>query len=117
MLKAPLHWCRIARYQIVGHGFLAKTLTVQSHIQLVELERLRLPRTEDTDVVRQCQRSGDLAFRIMIAVQNEDRDTGLIESPHLLGKEQSGLVITPTAVIEVTGDHEKIHLLLNRPFD
>ena len=69
------------------------------------------------DVLRQCQRPGDLAFRIVIAVQDEDGNIRLIELPHLLGKEQSSLVITPGAIIEVAGDHEKIHLVPDRPFD
>jgi hypothetical protein len=53
----------------------------------------------------------------MIAIEQEDRDSGLCETTHLPDEEQSGLVIAPVSVIEITSDDDECDLFFNRLAD
>ena len=69
------------------------------------------------DIGRQGQLAGDLAFGIVIAVEQEDGNVGLRQPAHLLHEEESGLVVAPIAVIEIAGDDDEIDLVLDRLTD
>jgi hypothetical protein len=43
----------------------------------------------------------------MIAVEQEDRDSGLREPAHLFHEKEARLVVAPIAVIEVTSDDDE----------
>ena len=86
---------------------------MQRDLQLVECKCLRLACAEDMHVIGQVEPPGDLAFGIVIAVEQVDRDTFLVEPPHLRDEEQPGLVVPPVAVIQIPGDDNKIGLLLD----
>jgi hypothetical protein len=53
----------------------------------------------------------------MIAVEQEHRDSSLREPAHLPDEEQSGLVVAPVPVIEVTSDDDECDPFFNRLAD
>ena len=75
--------------------------------EILELEGLGFPRGECLHVLGENETAGDLAFGIVVAVEQEDRNTGCCEPAHLPNKEKPRLVITPVPVIEITRDDDK----------
>jgi hypothetical protein len=53
----------------------------------------------------------------MIAIEQEDRDSGLCETTHLPDEKKAGLIVPPIAVIEVTSDDDEGDLLFDRLAD
>ena len=90
---------------------------MKSDLQLVECKCLRLACAEDMYVIGQLEPPGDLAFSIVIAVEQINRDTFLFEPPHLLGEEKPGIIVPPVAVIQVPGENKKIDLFLDGQSD
>jgi hypothetical protein len=64
---------------------------VQDHIELLQPERLGLARRKHADIGWQSELARDLAFCVVIAVEQEDRDVGLRQPAHLLHEEEAGL--------------------------
>src|SRR5437764_13307094 len=65
------------------------------------------------DVRGQCQTARDLAFRIVVAKEQEDGDFSLGKPAHLLHEKEAGLIVPPIAVIEVTCNDDEIDLIFD----
>src|SRR3954468_2345340 len=72
-----------------------------------------LARRKHADISRQRESAGNLAFCVVIAMEEEDWNIGMRQPAHLLHEEKSGLIIAPIAVIEVAGDYDEIDLVLD----
>ena len=73
-------------------------------------ERLRLSTREAADVVGEPQGPRDLTLRVVIAVQQEDRNPLPMQPAHLLGEEEPRPVVLPGAVVQIASDDEEVHL-------
>ena len=56
----------------------------------------------------------DLTFRVMIAVEQEDRNSGLCQPAHLFHEKETGLIVAPIAVVEIASDDHEGHLIFDR---
>lgn len=65
-------------------------------------------------VVGQLQSTGHFAFCVVVAVEQVDRDVCLSKPSHLPDKEQTSVEVFPVPVVNVTGDHHEIDLLVDR---
>lgn len=90
---------------------------MQGDIEMRQPDGLSLTRRKHADIGRQCELAGDLAFGVVIAMEQEDGDLGVRQPAHLLHEEESGLVVTPIAVIEVAGDDHEVDFVLGRLTD
>ena len=106
------HWIGVTGKEVFGHRPFRKAPAVQDNPEFVEPEGLGFAGTEHTDVVGQRQGLGNQALGVVIPVENEYRNSGLVQAAHLFGKEQPGTEIAPRAVIEVTSDHDEVHPLV-----
>ena len=104
---------RISQGQIVDDGALPEALPVEDDAQIVDSRGFGSSRSEDMDVVRQGQAAGDLALGIMVAMEQVDRNAGLVETAHLADEVQAGVVVAPVTVVEIARDDEKGHLLFD----
>ena len=50
----------------------------------------------------------------MIACDEVNGSPFALESNHLSAEKQAGAVVFPVAIVEVTGDDDEVHRLLNR---
>src|ERR1700730_18703912 len=66
------------------------------------------------NVGRKNKTARDLAFGVMIAIEQENLNLCLRKPSHLPDEEQTGLVIAPVAVIEIAGDGNEGDLLFDR---
>ena len=103
---------RVSWHQVVGDISLPEALTVECDAEFFKLERLGLPRGKCLHVLGENETTGDLALCIMVAVEQEDVNTGCCESAHLSNKEKPSLVITPVPIIEITRDDNEGDLFL-----
>ena len=55
----------------------------------------------------------DLTSGVVIAIEQIDRNSGLMEAAHLADEKQTRPVVAPVAVIEVAGDDQEGDLLLD----
>ncbi len=90
---------------------------MQGDVEMWQPEGLSLACWKHADIGGQCELAGDLAFGVVIAVKQKDGDLCLRQPAHLLHEEESGLVIAPIAVIEVSSDDDEIDLVLDRLID
>jgi hypothetical protein len=64
-------------------------------------------------VVRKTKAAGDSAGSIMVSGNDENRNTGSFEPGHAIDKKESGVIVLPVTIIEVTRQEKKVHLLIN----
>ena len=108
---------RISGDEVLRDIALPKALAVQCHGIVLQHECFRPPWRKHTDVRREDKAARDLAFGVMIAVEQEDRDPGLRETAHLRNEEKAGLIVPPVAVIEVTCNDDEYDLFFDRLAD
>src|SRR6266536_285451 len=108
---------RISGDEVLSYVALPETLAVECNGIALQQKCCRASRRKDMDVRREDEAARDLTFRVMIAVEQEHRSSSLREPAHLPDEEQSGLVIAPITIIEVTGDDDEGDLFFNRLAD
>ena len=69
------------------------------------------------DVVRVRQRAGHLTFGIVVAGHDEHGDIVLFQAPHLADEIQTGIVVFPVPVKQVTGNEYKVDGLFQGQVD
>lgn len=116
-IKPALFRPRIGERQVFDGRTFGKALAVQRHLQMVQPEAARLVDRELADILRQGDRLGDDAFGVVIALQQEDGDTGAFQPRHFAVEEQADLVVLPVTVIDVAGNDEEVHLAFDRLID
>ncbi len=50
----------------------------------------------------------------MVAVDHEGVNLRFAQPVHLVREEQAGVVVLPITVVKVAGEHDKVHLLIQR---
>ena len=100
---------RIAGGEVVADRAGRKALADDGDADLVEHLLFGVISRELMDIVRQAQVAGDAAGGVVIAGDQEYRDTGTLQAVHALYKVQPGVVILPIAVIEVAGEQHEVH--------
>jgi hypothetical protein len=78
-------------------------------------ERMGAMGSKEMDIRGKVETPGHLACRIMIAINQENRNIVGGKPAHLGYEKESGLIILPVSVIEISGQDHKIDLLFNRP--
>jgi hypothetical protein len=63
------------------------------------------------------QGPGDQAFGVVVALDNEDADSFPRKTHHLFPEEQTSAEVTPVAVVDVSGEQDKIDTLIDRQFN
>src|ERR1017187_5989163 len=94
---------RICEREIGGDRPRRVALAVYGNADLGEDVGLGLGRGEHRGVRRESQTFGELALRVVVAVDDHDRDACLVELRELTYDEQAGVVVTPAPVVEVAG--------------
>ena len=96
---------------------LPEALAVECNGVLLQKNCFRTSCRKHTNVRREDKAARDLTFGVMIAVEQEDRDSDLSETAHLPDEKKAGLIVSPIAVIEVTSDDDECDLFFNRSAD
>ncbi len=78
---------RIRGGEIVGNIALPEALAMKRNAKFLKHECLGLTRGKHVDALGHAQAPGDLAFRIVVAVEDEGRDVRFREAAHLAGEE------------------------------
>src|SRR5665213_1658051 len=113
-IENPVDRVWIGGGAVVGNISLPETLAMKRNAKFLKHECLRLTRGKYLDAFGHAQAPRDLAFRIVVAVEDEGRDFRFREAAHLAGEEQPSLIDAPIAIIKIACDHDKIDLLINR---
>jgi hypothetical protein len=108
------HRIGIAHGQVLQRRRVLEAAPVQGHAQGVDAEGLGPAGVEDVDVGRKAQPARHLALGVVVAVEQIDRDAGLVQPAHLAHEEVAGVEVAPGAVVEVAGDDEEIDRQLDR---
>jgi len=108
---------RVVGDQVVGNVALPEALTVERGADLLELECFRLSCRKRSHVLWENEAAGDLALCIVVSVEQEGRNTGLCEPPHVSHEEKARLVVPPVTVVKVSRNDYEGDLLLNRLSD
>ena len=116
-VEASRQRCRIQRHQVLRHRAVRKAAAVHRDAERLQLDRLALRRAEDVHALDLGQLLGDLAFGIVVALDDEDADAGPGEPQHLIAKEQPGAEVGPVAVVDVAGQQHERHVLAERQVD
>lgn len=90
---------------------------VQPHVERVEPEGLRRARAEAVDIVGPGQIFGHHRTGVMIALQQIDRDAGLLQPAHRAREIQARPHVAPVAVEQVAGDDDEVHRLFAGTMD
>ena len=64
-------------------------------------------------VVGEAEPFGNHGRRVMIPGNQVDRNSDRVETDHLIAKKQTGAVVLPITIVEITGDDQKIHALVD----
>ena len=84
-----------------------ETLPVQHDPVGIQPEARCLAGGKNVDVFREFERFGDLAFGVVITVEQIDGDARLPQAAHLAHEEQACVEVAPVAVVDVAcDDHE-----------
>ena len=100
-------------------GFLAlqKAAAVDGHAQRLKLLRLGAFHRKGRHIVGQGDRAGDDVFRIVIAVDDEDRDLLPVQAREFAGEEEADGGVLPLAVIDIARDQHEGDALVDGPGD
>ena len=102
------HRIRVADRQVLDCRGVLETAAVQCHAQRLDAVRDGFAGIEHMHVEREHQPPGHLAFSIVVAVEQVDRNAGVIQPPHLAHEEVSGVEVLPVAVVQVARDDEEV---------
>lgn len=90
--------------QVLQHSSSCKALAVKRYAQLREVNGLGLSAGEHCHIVRPRQALGDKRLGVVVALQDEDADVGLVQPAHGAGEIEAGRHILPVAVEKIPGD-------------
>ena len=113
-VEVARHGCRIADRKVVLGCRSAKALAVDCDLKPLDPMGFRFARGEDVDVWWQGQLLGDFALGVVVAIDDEDRNTGPVQASHLPYEVAAGVVVAPVAVVKIAGDDQEIDLLFDR---
>ena len=65
------------------------------------------------DIVGQFQPLAHLAFGIVVAIQQIDRNPGLAQASHLPDEKEAGVEVLPVPVIDIAGNHDEVDSLFD----
>lgn len=82
----------------------------------IDLHRLGTS-AEQLGRLRKHEFLGDPCDGIMVSTDDEDADTGLVQTPELLGQEAGRLHRGLVAIIEIAGDHQGIDVFVQAQID
>ena len=105
---------RIISGDILGHVTLREAATMHRHLQRFDGNRLSAFAVEDMDIGRHGELGSEAIFGIMIAEDHEHLDSGLLEAPHLVDEEESGLKIAQVAVKDVACEYNEAAAFVDR---
>ena len=97
----------IGRRPVLGLLPLQKAAAVDGDAQGLQLLRLRPLHRKGRHIARQGDRAGDHVFRVVIAVDDEDRDFLPVQAREFAGEEQADGRVFPFAVIDVARDQHE----------
>ena len=86
---------------------------MQRHRQSFDMEGFRSARPKNLHIVRQVEMPGYPVCRVVVAVQQANRNARLAQTPHLPDEKLARIVVPPVAVIEVPGNHKEIDTLFD----
>ena len=112
-IKHSLYGSRIRCNQILRGLPVLEAVAVQRDLQVIDEEGFRLARAERKDILGPLEFLRHLAFGVMVAEEQVNRNAGFFKVPHLPAEINTRIVIFPGAVIQVPGDHHEIDLLLD----
>jgi len=69
------------------------------------------------NILRKTQFFGNHRGRIVVAGNQVNRNTLIVQSCHLSPKKEAGAVIFPISIIEISGNNQKIDMLINGQLD
>lgn len=79
--------------------------------------RARPPNRQDPHAVGQRQAPHDNRLGIVVAISDDDLDTGAAQTPKLRAQKQSRVGVAQVAVVEVTGDDHHVRALVECEID
>ena len=98
---------RIARRQIFADGAGGITLAMDNDAIGLQADGLRPAGGKYRHIAGQRHILRDLAGCIMIAGDDKDPDSCLLQPAHLSDKKEPGIVVLPVTIIEITRDQDK----------
>jgi hypothetical protein len=108
---------RVIARKIVRHFARGKSLAVDGHPEILQVDGFRLLVREHPHVGRQPEAFRDLAGGVVIARHDENRNVRLRQPGDLPREKEAGVVILPVAVVDIAGDHHERHLLRDGQVD
>jgi len=99
---------RVTDRQILDSRGILEAAAMQCHAQGIDAVRHGFARVEHMHIGREHQPSGHLAFGVVVAVEQVDRNTGLVQAPHLAHEKVPGVEIFPVAVVQVARDDNEV---------
>ena len=86
---------------------------MQRNFERIQAEGVGLAAVKRVHVGRQHQFLGHLVVGIVVAKQQVHRNLGLVQAPHFAAEKMAGVVVFPSAIVQVASDHHEVNGLFN----